>query len=107
MTIKTIIPADAVSSSHTKVRKRVSSARAFMDVSLPGSFENVHDLLPCWSRGRELNSRPADYEMSSFALSRWFSISRILPLSLSFALVLRANLQRYLQRIPVAGNHAF
>src|SRR5712672_2970793 len=33
-----------------------------------------------WSRGRELNSRPADYEMSAFALSRWFSISAILPL---------------------------
>src|SRR5712675_3677069 len=54
-----------------------------------------------WSRGRELNSRPADYEMSAFALSRWFSMSDILPLSLSFATVLLPNLQRNLQRFDV------
>jgi hypothetical protein len=52
-----------------------------------------------WSRGRELNSRPADYEMSSFAVSRWFFVSGVLSLSPPFAPLLRSNLQRNLQRI--------
>ena len=50
-----------------------------------------------WSRRWELNPRPVDYEMSSFAVSRWFSVSGLLPLSLPFAPILRVNLQRNLQ----------
>ena len=32
-----------------------------------------------WSRGRDLNPRPADYEMRSFCLSPLLSVSPILP----------------------------
>src|SRR2546429_9668113 len=63
-----------------------------------GFGQLIAKLLKVWSRGRELNSRPADYEMSCFAVSRWFLLSAILSLSLPFAPILRANLQRILQR---------
>ena len=52
-----------------------------------------------WSRGRELNSRPADYEMSSFAVSRWFCVSGALSLSPSFATFRHRSMQRNMQRM--------
>ena len=59
---------------------------------------NCFDSNEKWSRGRDLNPRPADYELSAFALSRWFFVSVPLPLSPPFAPILLASLQRNLQR---------
>ena len=51
-----------------------------------------------WSRGRELNSRPADYEMSAFRLSLLFSISTLRRYSRPFATFRQSSVQRNVQR---------
>jgi hypothetical protein len=55
-----------------------------------------------WSRGRDLNSRPADYEMSGFPLSLFLSIAGTLPLSPPFAPFHQSNVQRNVQRGSLA-----
>jgi hypothetical protein len=52
-----------------------------------------------WSRGRELNSRPADYEMNGFLLSLLFSAPGTLHDSPPFAIFRRSAVQRNVQRI--------
>ena len=83
-----------VTEAMKRLEQRIACAADVQQVSV----KLIAKLLKVWSRGRELNSRPADYEMSCFAVSRWFLLSAVLSLSLPFAPFLRANLQRILQR---------
>src|SRR5882762_8945885 len=56
-----------------------------------------------WSRGRELNSRPADYEMSRFGPSLLFSIFAAPSDSTSFAPFRQSSMQRIMHRVFVSS----
>ena len=51
-----------------------------------------------WSRGRDLNPRPADYEMNASLLSLLLSVSLILSQSPAFAPFRWLCVQRFVQR---------
>jgi hypothetical protein len=60
------------------------------------------NLRRCWSRGRELNSRPADYEMDCSSPSRFFSVGDVWRCSCSLGLGRQDIVQRDMQRLTPA-----